>query len=368
MNCPVCLSGNTRTFYEARQVPVHSVVILRSANQAKAYPTGDIRLDYCTDCGFIFNREFDESLLSYGPGYDGSQSHSAHFRRFHERLAEELIELFALRNKAVVEIGCGKGEFLKLLTQRGVVRARGFDPAYVGPEWSDGVQILNRSYTGESLRSADLVICKMTLEHIADPRSLAKALGRGCSTNTSLFIQVPDAGRVLSEGAFWDIYYEHCSYFRPGCLRRLFSEAGFCVHDVYRRYGGQYLMLTATKTNEAFPIPAVDGDVWEFEDALAYKKRWLNQNVQGSVVLWGAGSKAVALAHMLGPSAVLAAVDVNPAKWGSFLPPHGLPVYAPDSLRELRPDRVLVMNPQYLDEIRESLSRLGVDCSLEALA
>ena len=28
-----------------------------------------------------------------------------------------------------------------------------------------------------------------------------------------MFFQVPDMSRVLRDLAFWDIYYEHCSYF-----------------------------------------------------------------------------------------------------------------------------------------------------------
>jgi hypothetical protein len=42
--------------------------------------------------------------------------------------------------------------------------------------------------------------------------------------DTAVFFETPDAKRVLAEGAFWDIYYEHCSYFSPertpGCFAR----------------------------------------------------------------------------------------------------------------------------------------------------
>src|SRR3712207_6943984 len=42
--------------------------------------------------------------------------------------------------------------------------------------------------------------------------------------HTVVAIEVPDTLRVLTEGAFWDLYYEHCSYFTPGRSEEHTSE------------------------------------------------------------------------------------------------------------------------------------------------
>ena len=60
-----------------------------------------------------------------------------------------------------------------------------------------------------------------------------------------MFFEVPDTDRVLGEGAFWDIYYEHCSYFTPGSMARAFRAAGFAITRLERDYGDQYLLLEA---------------------------------------------------------------------------------------------------------------------------
>ena len=49
--------------------------------------------------------------------------------------------------------------------------------------------------------------------------------------DTVVFFQIPNARYVLCDVAFWDIYYEHCSYFTKGSLARLFRQAGFEVRD-----------------------------------------------------------------------------------------------------------------------------------------
>ena len=66
------------------------------------------------------------------------------------------------------------------------------------------------------------------------------------SPDAVVFFQVPDMKRILQERAFWDVYYEHCSYFTAGSLDRLFTRAGFDVTEVWREYGGQALMIAAS--------------------------------------------------------------------------------------------------------------------------
>ena len=79
------------------------------------------------------------------------------------------------------------------------------------------------------------------------------------------------------------------------------------------------------------------------------------------VVIWGAGSKGVAFLTTLGVSeAVGCAVDINPHKHGHYMPGTGHEVVAPESMRDYRPDVVIVMNEIYTEEIRRQLAGLGL--------
>ena len=60
--------------------------------------------------------------------------------------------------------------------------------------------------------------------------------------------------RVLEEGAFWDIYYEHCSYFTLGSHARLFRRAGLDVTDL------RSPMTTSTSSNMPDPPGRADLD------------------------------------------------------------------------------------------------------------
>jgi SAM-dependent methyltransferase len=117
-------------FFELRGVPTNSCILLASREEALAYPRGDLELAFCPACGFISNLAFDERLTEYSGRYEETQSFSETFNAFHRGLAERLIERYGLRGKNVLEIGCGKGEFIALLAELGNNRGVGFDPGY----------------------------------------------------------------------------------------------------------------------------------------------------------------------------------------------------------------------------------------------
>jgi hypothetical protein len=205
-------------------------------------------------------------------------------------------------------------------------------------------------------------------------RAVRAALGE--DRPVPVFFEVPDVLRVLREGAFWDIYYEHCSYFSPGSLARLFRAARFEVVDLAVEFGGQYVLLTARPAGgPTTPTLALEDDLADLEQAVAAfervgaaaVERW-RATLEGlrargrRPVVWGSGSKGVAFLTTLGTADGLVeyVVDINPYRQGKFMPGTGQEIVAPEFLARYRPSDVLLMNPIYTEEIRQQLGRLGL--------
>lgn len=382
VSCPACGSTELKTFYSVRDVPVHSVLLMRTREQAREFPRGDLELAHCGTCGFIHNTEFRPGLQDYGREYEETQGFSGTFAAFHERLARDLVQRHGLYDKDIIEIGCGKGEFLGLLCELGGNRGTGFDPAYV-PERNtsvarDRITVVREFYSEELAGGgADFVCCKMTLEHVDRPAELLRTLRRSLEGrwDATVFFQVPDVRRVLEDVAFWDVYYEHCSYFSPASLAGLFAAEGFEVLRTWTDYDDQYLMLEARPRTGAHSPGPVDDDVGPLlagfsARASALRGAWAGflrseQEAGRTVALWGGGSKAVAFLTTLGVGSEVAyAVDINPYKSGTFLAGTGHEIVAPEGLRLQPPDTVILMNPVYRAEVQRELDRLGISAEL----
>ncbi len=79
------------------------------------------------------------------------------------------------------------------------------------------------------------------------------------------------------------------------------------------------------------------------------------------VIIWGGGSKGVAFLTTLGlDSEIDYVVDINPYKHDKYMPCTGHRIVGPEHTKEAIPDVVIVMNPIYVPEIRESLQSLGL--------
>lgn len=383
-DCPVCQAANGRVFHRVESVPVHSVRLLRDRAAARAFPRGRISVAVCSDCGFIWNADFEPDLLDYDADYEETQGYSETFGGFQRRLAAELTTRFHLEGKHVVEIGCGKGEFLSLLCELGAAKGTGIDPAYV-PERNtsrarDKVTVIRDTLSPDHAGiDGDFVCCKMTLEHIAQPARFLDTVKTTVvpSGDTAVVFQVPEALRILKEGAFWDVYYEHCCYFTLGSLRHLFQRCGFAVLDLWTDYDDQYLLIEARRDDDA-PQPSDNGTQAKLAGAVEtfaarsehLSEAWTaflqEQMFDGKrIAIWGGGSKAVAFLTTLDVGAeVGCVVDLNPHKHGTFLPGSGHAVSAPEALRDYQPDAVIVMNPVYRDEIADDLAALGLDPDL----
>lgn len=376
--CPSCRSADLREFYRASGVPAHSCVLLATREEATGYPTGDIRLAFCQTCGFITNLAFDPSLIDYTQDYEETQGFSGRFNEFARSLAERLIERHGLRGKEILEIGCGKGEFLVLLCELGGNRGLGIDPSYV-PERLDTAAKVRfiRDYYDDRFThlTGDLVCCRHTLEHIGPTGRFMEQIAGSARARpgAAVFLEVPDVRRVLRESAFWDIYHEHCSYFSPGSLARLFRATGLEVLDLALGFDDQYILLDARLGDGTSPLPLEERVEELAEDVEAFQAhsqehadRWADRirsiHERGRrAVLWGSGSKGVAFLTTLGiRDEIEFVVDINPFRHGMHMPGTGQPIVAPAQLRESRPDVVIVMNPIYRDEIQRDLDGMGL--------
>lgn len=377
--CAVCGSTATTQFLDIRGVPVFCNVLLDSREEALKAARGDIELVFCRSCGHVFNCAFDSVRMRYSPRYENSLHFSPVFREYVGGLARRLVTTYDLRNKDIIEIGCGKGDFLRLLADAGNNRCLGFDPS-VDPHRnglgnrSERLSLVQDEYTEKYANCpADFIVCRQVLEHIAEPRRFLRRIRRaiGDKPQTVVFVEVPNVMFTLKDFGIWDLIYEHCGYFTESSLGRLFVESGFIPLTVSEAFGGQYLCIEAkpsfqqkrfqTTPDDAL-IATVNSHVNGFADRYRQQiSKWRKVMAElrwsgTKTVVWGAGSKGVTFLNVLkNESGIESVVDVNPHKQGRYVPGTGQRVVSPDDLPDIGPEVIITMNPLYADEIEKMI-------------
>jgi hypothetical protein len=389
--CPACRGREVSPVIEIKNVPTNSCLMLDSAEEARAYPRGDIALTFCRSCGFIFNRAFDPLLTEYSQRYEPTQAFSPTFQRFHEGLAKRLVQDLKLNGKTIVEIGCGQGEFLHLICGLGGNTGIGFDPCLderredTVQKRADRVELIGRFFSEDSISglTADMLVSKMTLEHIPAARRFADAVrivAAQSAPGMRIFIQIPESERILRDCAFEDIYYEHCNYFTELSLAGLFARCGFAIEEIAREYEGQYLAIVGRftgaqlKERDQEEIDDLSRLVEDFKSAFARKIQAWDEFVSSHarrgrrIVIWGSGSKGVSFLSAISRNDTIShVVDINPHRQGKFMVGTGHPIIGPRDLPAINPQTVIAMNRVYTQEIRDMLTSLSLAPELVAL-
>lgn len=374
--CPVCGGRRAAELAEIRGVPLFCNRISRTRAAALSASRGDILLSGCLVCGHVFNRAYDPAALDYATEYENSLHFSGRYRAY----AEETVRRLATRldsGSKVVDIGSGRGDFLEMLCRHSGCAGTGYDPSQAGGMIvADGpirVDLVGRPTEAADLAAADLVSCRHVLEHLADPMELLAEVGLACRPGAVFFLEVPNGLFTIDRLSVWDLIYEHVSYFTPASLRWALARAGFTSDGVHEDFGGQFLWTEARRSRGERPGPECGG----LEDSFSrYPARhsgileeWRRRiSVELSagrrLAVWGAGSKGVMFLNLLDLKAgggVDWAIDINPRKAGAFVAGTGQEIVTPDRLPEIRPDVLLVMNPEYRPEIGDAVAGLGLD-------
>ena len=387
--CPLCANPSPRIFLERRNVPVHQNRACRSAEEALRFTRGDLLLAFCTECGFVFNTAFDPSSLSYSAAYENTQSRSPYFKQYLDELANSLLTKYELSDKVIIEVGCGKGDFLRLLCKDGRNRGIGFDPTYIGPETAEqGAVRFERAFYGaqQEQYAPDFVCCRHVIEHVQSPLEMLDAVRHaiGNQVSSAVYFETPALPWILDTLTFWDLFYEHCSYFAASSLAWAFERTGFQVLETRLGFEQQYLSI------EAKPAPAghtagtprrqATSLLWTKIQSFLAKLEERMQACEGKIeafskaggcAVWGAAAKGSTLVNAMDPQnrRIRFLIDINPAKQGKFVAGTGHAIVSPEHLQEPngRVAGILNMNPNYLEENRMILSQLALEIPLVQL-
>jgi hypothetical protein len=383
-HCPVCRSKDTFAFYRHDNVPCQDGIIWPTRQQAIDANRGDIELIYCPSCSHIFNHKFDSSKFVFDGSYNISLHHSPTYQKFIHELTEDLVARHNLRNKTILEIGCGKADFLKGICLPYGNRGIGYDPTFVEENLTDEqrrtIHVNARYYNaGDQSTQADFLTFRSMLQYFRDPRAwLDTFRGSVRQPHGVVYAEVPNSAHTFEQMCIWNIVYEHGCFYSKWSLARLFQDCGYHVQNVFACFvEDQNLGIEAgvSRSDRQFAIDRREVDaftrtierfVQAHREKTAHWRDTLDTMIrQGKrIALWGAGARAISFCSLFDVDDTLVPhiVDINPYRQGKYLPRTLQQVVPPPQLLVDKPDVILITNSGYADEIRRQIADLGLHC------
>jgi hypothetical protein len=355
------------------EVPGNASRYFTDRGMAMRQPHGLLGLARSTD-GHVHNALFRPELVRYDEHYRTTSCDLAHGQDWLPTLAYLPDILDHLPDRpSVCDIGCGQGELVHALRQRGI-DARGFDPvlrrpsqglyaAYWTPDHPDG--------------DADLLIMRCVLPHIEEPWSF---LGMLATRRRHVLVEYQRIEWLIEHGVWYGMHHDHVNYF----LRSDFERTCEVVDEGVFADGEWGWVLLELDPSKSGPLGNGTGStnvgssevdaLWQgIEELDRFRTHSINRYRDDGrpIILWGAAGKGIVAADALTRSGVevLAAADADRAKWGLFLECSGTRVWSPDRVRGSLASGpraiVAVSNPRHLSDVTRAL---GATVSVESLA
>jgi len=276
---------------------------------------------------------------------------SLEMRLFRLGQFREFVSQNRLRGKRLVEIGCGRGEYLNLLLEAG---ADGY-----GLEWGEeavsgcaasGLRVVRGFVESEDYTIPggpfDAFVILSYFEHLPQPNAVLRGIAKNLVAGGVGLVEVPNFDMILREHLFAEFMRDHLFYFTRRTLTTALEMNGFEVVEM-REVWQDYILSAVVRKRQELDLSAFTARQQRLQDEFeAFLGRHRN------VAAWGAGHQAFAIMALMGLGGKLRyVVDSAPFKQGKLTPVSHIPIVAPDTLRTDPVDALIVMAGSYSDEI-----------------
>lgn len=349
-----------------------------------------LQLYQCGTCGLV---QFDCQPVDYYRDVIRSGGYSTTMVELRTRQYRHLIDTYGLEGKRFLEVGCGRGEFLKVLTGF-PVEAYGVEhrQPLVDIAVADGLQVVpGFTETADTVLGEhgpyDVFLSFNFLEHQPQPGVMLDCIYRNLAEGGMGLVTVPSLEYILQYDGYYELIRDHIAYYTFDTLRYLLEHHGFEVLEE-EMVNRDTLSVIVRKVpgmqagdGQMPKIQAGDGQIPEKVDISGLEASLVDIRAQmetltagleaeeKTLAIWGASHQGFTLAATtcLGEKAAYI-IDSAPFKQGRFAPASHLPIVAPDYYPEHPVDVILIVAPGYTEEIAGVIrSRFGADVKILTL-
>ena len=308
----------------------------------------DLNIYQCSECGLI---QLDSEPVAYYREVIRAAGFSDEMKSFRRKQFKKFIDKYSLADKSIIELGCGCGEYLGLMKEC----CKNVFGLEAGKESvkkciENNLNVVEGYVENEDYRISnapfDAFFTLNFLEHVPNINSFLKGIYNNLSENAIGLVEVPNFDMLLKNNVFSEFMKDHLYYFTQQTLKRTLEINGFDVIEIQPVWY-DYILSAVVKRREKTDLVSfhkVQAELEKEVDAYIVKHK--------KIAIWGAGHQAFAVMSLLDLGAKIEyVVDSAPFKQGRFTPATHIPIVAPEKLKEVPVEAVIVMAGSYSDEV-----------------
>lgn len=328
----------------------------------------DLALCQCSGCGLV---QFDCEPVWYFRDVIRAGGYSTTMTELRRTQYKHLIEKYNLKGKKIIEVGCGQGEFLQVLTEF-PVKAYGIEhkEELVVKAREKGLQVEKQFAEDESVvlenGPFDAFLSFNFLEHQPNPNGMMRCIYNNLAEGGFGLVTVPSFEYILENDSFYELLRDHIANYSEETLRFLMEKNGFRVLEC-SMVNRDTLSIIVQKR----PRVNTKGLEDNFSLLKNQMKQFVEERVkQGKkVAIWGASHQGFTAASTTEiEKGISYIIDSAPFKQGKYSPASHLPIVSPEHFFKEPVDSIIIIAPGYTKEIADTIKlRFGKEIEVVAL-
>ena len=391
MKCRHCDNDLSHVFVDLVNCPPSNSMLKQDQlNEPEVYYP--LKVFVCDHCFLVQVDEMKRAEEIFSSEYTYFSSYSTSWLVHAKKYVEMMVERFHFDdNSQVIEIASNDGYLLQYFKAKNIP-VLGIDPTAntasvaMEKEIKTIVDFFGADFAQQQLVKkgvkGDLILGNNVLAHVPDINDFVKGMKQALADEGVITMEFPHLYQLVNKCQFDTIYHEHFSYLSFSTVKRIFEHQGLDFFDVEEisTHGGSlrifakhfedqskaispHVSKLLDKENRA-GITTLDYYI-DFQDrvdkikyevwAFLIQKRSKNKKVIG----YGAAAKGNTLLNycgIKGTDLISFAVDASPHKQNKYLPGSRIPVRGIDSIKEYKPDFVIIFPWNLSQEIQEQLA------------
>ena len=340
----------------------------KAAQHLPTTPEKGVSLEVCqcSGCGVV---QLNNAPVSYYKEVIRAVAFSQEMKEYRVSQFKDFISTHDLYNKRVLEVGCGKGEYLRLMKDAGA-DAHGieFSSDSVRECRQQGLQACKQyiEKPDEKIFSAPFSAFFILnfFEHLPDPNATLKTLRSNLEEGGLGLVEVPNFDMMLENDLFSEFIGDHLFYFTKETLLSTLSRNGFEILNCEPIWHDYIISATVRKRTRL----NLSGFYDQKNKIVSALHQYVDGYPRNSVSIYGAGHQALAIMAIadLGTK-IKYVVDDATFKQGKYTPASNIPIVSSDWLSSEKPDAIIVMAASYSDEVASKLTQLDLDLDIAIL-